>query len=94
MRNNYVEWFFTQFLRYLFNCSEGTGRIMLDNSMKWQSIQNIFVTRTNWFRIGGIPNITRLIEDSHSSQLTLHGPPKLVSTNLFLTDNLITNISS
>lgn len=70
--------FFPEMFSYLFNCSEDTRRIVTNNKIKFSGLENIFVTRTNWSRIGGIPSVVRHLEDLHGVKAMIHGPPKLV----------------
>lgn len=63
--------------RYLFNCGEGTQRLAHEHKTKLARLEHIFMTRTSWQRIGGLPGLTLTVQDSGVPSLALHGPPGL-----------------
>lgn len=63
--------------RYLFNCGEVTQR--LAHKTKLSRLEHIFMTRTIWNHLGGLPGLTLTIQDTRVPDLTLHGPPGLVN---------------
>lgn len=68
---------FTDQSRYLFNCGEGTQRLAHEHKTKLTRLEHIFLTRTSWKRIGGLPGLSLTIQDAGVPKITLHGPPKL-----------------
>uniref|UniRef100_A0A182P4Q1 Zinc phosphodiesterase ELAC protein 2 n=1 Tax=Anopheles epiroticus TaxID=199890 RepID=A0A182P4Q1_9DIPT len=68
---------FTDQTRYLFNCGEGTQRLAYEHKTKLSCLENIFMTRTNWERIGGLPGICLTMQDVGVPAVSLHGPPGL-----------------
>ena len=63
--------------RYIFNCGEGTQRIINEHKMKLTKINNIFFTRTSWKYIGGLPGMAMTLRDNGKSDLGLYGPAHL-----------------
>ncbi|XP_055386700.1 ribonuclease Z, mitochondrial [Condylostylus longicornis] len=72
-----VVYLFTDQNRYLFNCGEGTQRLAHEHKTKLSRLEHIFMTRTSWDRLGGLPGLTLTVQDSGVPNLTLHGPPGL-----------------
>ncbi|XP_058824529.1 ribonuclease Z, mitochondrial [Topomyia yanbarensis] len=68
---------FSDQTRYLFNCGEGTQRLAYEHKTKLSCLENIFITRTSWERIGGLPGICLTMQDVGVPNVTLHGPPGL-----------------
>ncbi|XP_055639990.1 ribonuclease Z, mitochondrial [Toxorhynchites rutilus septentrionalis] len=68
---------FSDQTRYLFNCGEGTQRLAYEHKTKLSCLENIFMTRTCWDRIGGLPGICLTMQDVGVPNVTLHGPPGL-----------------
>lgn len=68
---------FTDQCRYLFNCGEGTQRLAHEHRTKLARLEHIFMTRTSWSTIGGLPGLCLTVQDSGVPELTLHGPPGL-----------------
>ncbi|XP_055545892.1 ribonuclease Z, mitochondrial [Wyeomyia smithii] len=68
---------FSDQTRYLFNCGEGTQRLAYEHKTKLSCLENIFMTRTCWERIGGLPGICLTMQDVGVPSVTLHGPPGL-----------------
>lgn len=62
------------FIRYLFNCGEGTQRLAHEHKTKLARLEHIFMTRTSWGRIGGLPGLSLTVQDAGVPNLTLHGP--------------------
>lgn len=60
--------------RYLFNCGEGTQRLAHEHKTKLARLEHIFMTRTSWGRIGGLPGLSLTVQDAGVPNLTLHGP--------------------
>lgn len=65
------------YFRYLFNCGEGTQRLAHEHKTKLARLEHIFMTRTSWQRIGGLPGLSLTVQDSGVPKLALHGPPGL-----------------
>lgn len=66
----------------MFNCGEGTQRLAHEHKTKLARLEHIFITRTNWERIGGLPGLCLTVQDSGVPNLTLHGPPGLVCSKV------------
>lgn len=65
--------------RYLFNCGEGTQRLANEHKTKLTRLQHIFVTQNDWKCTGGLPGLSLTVQDAGVPNITLHGPPKIVS---------------
>lgn len=63
--------------RGIFNCGEGTFRLMYARGFKFRFITNIFCTRNDWQHVGGIPSLARAIYDRCSQFPTFHGPSEI-----------------
>ncbi|MEE6523878.1 hypothetical protein FKM82_022983, partial [Ascaphus truei] len=68
---------FSEFNRYLFNCGEGTQRLMQEHKLKVARLDNIFVTRMNWANVGGLSGMILTLRDTGVPQCVLSGPPQL-----------------
>ncbi|XP_055594347.1 ribonuclease Z, mitochondrial-like [Uranotaenia lowii] len=68
---------FSDQTRYLFNCGEGTQRLAYEHKTRLSCLENIFMTRTSWDRIGGLPGICLTMQDVGVPSVRLHGPPGL-----------------
>lgn len=66
---------FTDQSRYLFNCGEGTQRLAHEHKTKLARLEHIFMTRTSWQRIGGLPGLSLTVQDAGVPSLQLHAPP-------------------
>lgn len=63
------------YVRFVFNCGEGTDRIARTNSLvRWSSVKHIFLTQTSWKHIGGLTCIMREI---NYNLISIIGPNKL-----------------
>ncbi|TPX43189.1 hypothetical protein SeMB42_g00246 [Synchytrium endobioticum] len=63
--------------RYMFNCGEGTQRICVETGTRLLRLKNIFLTRTSWDCVGGLPGLLLTLGDLNQDAVSLHGPPKL-----------------
>lgn len=63
--------------RSIFNCGEGTFRLLYSKWFRFKFIGNVFCTRKNWQCVGGIPSVGRAIFDKNSQFPTIHGPHEL-----------------
>lgn len=61
----------------MFNCGEGTQRLAHEHKTKLARLEHIFLTRTSWSQVGGLPGLTLTVQDSGVPHLSLHGPPGL-----------------
>ncbi|XP_063698529.1 ribonuclease Z, mitochondrial [Culicoides brevitarsis] len=68
---------FTDQSRYLFNCGEGTQRLAHEHRTKLARLDHVFMTRTSWSTIGGLPGLCLTLQDTGVPELVLHGPPGL-----------------
>jgi hypothetical protein len=41
--------------RYLFNCGEGSQRFCMEHQFRLNKLKDVFVTKLDWSRIGGLP---------------------------------------
>ncbi|XP_046478204.1 ribonuclease Z, mitochondrial [Neodiprion pinetum] len=67
-------YFFTDRVRYMFNCSEGTQRLALEHKCKLAKLEHIFITRPTWENLGGLPGLALSAQDVGVPQFVLHGP--------------------
>ncbi|CAL8273861.1 unnamed protein product [Lota lota] len=68
---------FSEYNRYLFNCGEGTQRLMQEHKLKASRLDNIFLTRMNWENIGGLSGMILTLKDIGVPECVLSGPPQL-----------------
>ncbi|XP_053309228.1 zinc phosphodiesterase ELAC protein 2 [Spea bombifrons] len=68
---------FSEFNRYLFNCGEGTQRLMQEHRVKVARLDNVFVTRMNWANVGGLSGMILTLRDTGLPRCALSGPPQL-----------------
>jgi ribonuclease BN (tRNA processing enzyme) len=64
--------------RYLFNCSEGTQRLINENKIHLGKIKNLFFTRSIWGNIGGLPGMVLTLADAGTKEFGIHGPQNLI----------------
>ena len=48
-----------------------------EHKAKLARLEHIFVTRTSWSRIGGLPGLCLTVQDAGVQNLALHGPSGL-----------------
>ncbi|XP_061761696.1 zinc phosphodiesterase ELAC protein 2 isoform X7 [Nerophis ophidion] len=70
---------FSDFNRYLFNCGEGTQRLMHEHKLKVSHLDNIFLTRMSWENVGGLSGMILTLKDTCVPECVLSGPPQLES---------------
>ncbi|XP_063309448.1 zinc phosphodiesterase ELAC protein 2 [Pelobates fuscus] len=68
---------FSEYNRYLFNCGEGTQRLMQEHKLKVARLDQIFVTRMNWANVGGLSGLILTLRDTGLPKCDLSGPPQL-----------------
>uniref|UniRef100_A0A1A8F007 Zinc phosphodiesterase ELAC protein 2 n=3 Tax=Nothobranchius korthausae TaxID=1143690 RepID=A0A1A8F007_9TELE len=68
---------FSDFNRYLFNCGEGTQRLMQEHKLKASQLDNIFLTRLSWENVGGLSGMILTLKDTGVPECVLSGPPQL-----------------
>ncbi|KAG5279848.1 hypothetical protein AALO_G00082220 [Alosa alosa] len=68
---------FSEYNRYLFNCGEGTQRLMQEHKLKAARLDNIFITRMNWKNVGGLSGMILTLKDTGVPECVLCGPPQL-----------------
>ncbi|XP_043091156.1 zinc phosphodiesterase ELAC protein 2 isoform X3 [Puntigrus tetrazona] len=68
---------FSEYNRYLFNCGEGTQRLMQEHKIKIASLDNIFLTRMSWETVGGLSGMILTLKDTGVPQCVFSGPPQL-----------------
>ncbi|KAJ7989460.1 hypothetical protein DPEC_G00304780 [Dallia pectoralis] len=68
---------FSEFNRYLFNCGEGTQRLMQEHKLKAARLDNIFITRMSWENVGGLSGMILTLKDTGVPEVNLSGPPQL-----------------
>lgn len=76
---NETQYEFIAHFRYLFNCGDGTYRLMSSRGHRFRFVGNVFCTRSDWRAVGGIPSLARAIWDKNSLFPTFHGPPAIRS---------------
>ncbi|XP_029914406.1 zinc phosphodiesterase ELAC protein 2 isoform X1 [Myripristis murdjan] len=70
---------FSEFNRCLFNCGEGTQRLMQEHKLKAARLDNIFLTRVSWENVGGLSGMILTLKDIGVPECVLSGPPQLES---------------
>ncbi|XP_041854323.1 zinc phosphodiesterase ELAC protein 2 isoform X2 [Melanotaenia boesemani] len=68
---------FSEFNRYLFNCGEGTQRLMQEHKLKAARLDNIFLTSLSWENVGGLSGMILTLKDTGVPECVLSGPPQL-----------------
>ncbi|KAM8845937.1 zinc phosphodiesterase ELAC protein 2 [Spinachia spinachia] len=68
---------FSEYNRYLFNCGEGTQRLMQEHKMKVGRLDDIFLTRLSWENVGGLSGMILTLKDTGVPKCILSGPPQL-----------------
>ncbi|XP_067427275.1 zinc phosphodiesterase ELAC protein 2 [Thunnus thynnus] len=68
---------FSEYNRYLFNCGEGTQRLMQEHKLKAARLDNIFLTRLSWENVGGLSGMILTLKDTGVPECVLSGPPQL-----------------
>ncbi|XP_068932917.1 zinc phosphodiesterase ELAC protein 2 isoform X1 [Petaurus breviceps papuanus] len=68
---------FSEFNRYLFNCGEGTQRIMQEHKLKVARLDNIFLTRMHWSNVGGLSGMILTLKETGLPKCVFSGPPQL-----------------
>ncbi|KAM3863989.1 zinc phosphodiesterase ELAC protein 2 [Diretmus argenteus] len=68
---------FSEYNRYLFNCGEGTQRLMQEHKLKAARLDNIFLTRVSWHNVGGLSGMILTLKDTGVPECVLSGPPQL-----------------
>lgn len=63
--------------RHLYNCGEGTFRLLYARAHRFRFVSNVFCTSNRWERVGGIPSLARAVFDRTSAFPTFHGPPQI-----------------
>ncbi|XP_007577851.1 zinc phosphodiesterase ELAC protein 2 [Poecilia formosa] len=68
---------FSEYNRYLFNCGEGTQRLMQEHKLKAARLDNIFLTRLSWENVGGLSGMILTLKETGVPECVLSGPPQL-----------------
>ncbi|KAG8006513.1 Zinc phosphodiesterase ELAC protein 2 [Nibea albiflora] len=68
---------FSEYNRYLFNCGEGTQRLMQEHKLRAARLDNIFLTRLSWENVGGLSGMILTLKDTGVPECVLSGPPQL-----------------
>ncbi|KAM8824563.1 zinc phosphodiesterase ELAC protein 2 isoform 1-T1 [Synchiropus picturatus] len=68
---------FSEYNRYLFNCGEGTQRLMQEHKLKAAQLDKIFLTRLSWENVGGLSGMILTLKDTGVPKCVLSGPPQL-----------------
>ncbi|TRY95749.1 hypothetical protein DNTS_022143 [Danionella cerebrum] len=63
--------------RYLFNCGEGTQRLMTEQRLKLSQTRNIFLTRMCWETVGGLTGMFLSLKEIESTGCVVSGPLEL-----------------
>ncbi|XP_035695676.1 zinc phosphodiesterase ELAC protein 2-like [Branchiostoma floridae] len=66
---------FSDTKRYLFNCGEGTQRIMMEHKVKVSRMEDIFLTRLSWNNVGGLGGMTLTLQSIGVPEVRVYGPP-------------------
>ncbi|KAM9780012.1 zinc phosphodiesterase ELAC protein 2 [Neosynchiropus ocellatus] len=70
---------FSEYNRYLFNCGEGTQRLMQEHKLKAAQLDKIFLTRLSWENVGGLSGMILTLKDTGVPKCVVSGPPQLES---------------
>ncbi|KAK7879586.1 hypothetical protein WMY93_033699 [Mugilogobius chulae] len=70
-------WDTVYYVVYLFNCGEGTQRLMQEHKLKAARLDNIFLTRLSWENVGGLSGMILTLKDTGVPECVLSGPPQL-----------------
>ncbi|XP_053300231.1 zinc phosphodiesterase ELAC protein 2 [Pleuronectes platessa] len=68
---------FSEYNRYLFNCGEGTQRLMQEHKLRAARLDNIFLTKLSWKNVGGLSGMILTLKDTGVPECVLSGPPQL-----------------
>ncbi|KAG7325994.1 hypothetical protein KOW79_010919 [Hemibagrus wyckioides] len=68
---------FSEYNRYLFNCGEGTQRLMQEHKLRAARLDNIFLTRMSWDTVGGLSGMILTLKDTGVPECIMSGPPQL-----------------
>nr|XP_046270142.1 zinc phosphodiesterase ELAC protein 2 [Scatophagus argus] len=68
---------FSDYNRYLFNCGEGTQRLMQEHKLKAAQLDNVFLTRMSWKNVGGLSGMILTLRDIGVPECVFSGPPQL-----------------
>ncbi|XP_072098212.1 zinc phosphodiesterase ELAC protein 2 [Mobula birostris] len=68
---------FSEYNRYLFNCGEGTQRLMQEHKLKISRLDNVFVTRMSWSNVGGLSGMILTLKDTGVPKCVFSGPPQI-----------------
>uniref|UniRef100_A0A7N8WLQ1 Zinc phosphodiesterase ELAC protein 2 n=1 Tax=Mastacembelus armatus TaxID=205130 RepID=A0A7N8WLQ1_9TELE len=79
---------FSDYNRYLFNCGEGTQRLMQEHKLKAARLDNIFLTRLSWENVGGLSGMILTLKDTGVPECILSGPPQLVGSSVVLYEHI------
>jgi ribonuclease Z len=60
--------------RYLINCGEGSQRLAQEHKLKLARLEHIFLTRTTWDKVGGLPGLCLTVQEAGVPNLQLYGP--------------------
>uniref|UniRef100_A0A8C9WHC8 Zinc phosphodiesterase ELAC protein 2 n=1 Tax=Scleropages formosus TaxID=113540 RepID=A0A8C9WHC8_SCLFO len=68
---------FSEYNRYLFNCGEGTQRLMQEHKLRISRLDNIFLTRMSYENVGGLSGMILTLKETGVPECVLSGPPQL-----------------
>ncbi|XP_062872490.1 zinc phosphodiesterase ELAC protein 2 [Trichomycterus rosablanca] len=68
---------FSEYNRYLFNCGEGTQRLMQEHKLRAARLDNIFLTRMSWDTVGGLSGMILTLKDTGVPECVMSGPPQI-----------------
>uniref|UniRef100_A0A8C9SV32 Zinc phosphodiesterase ELAC protein 2 n=1 Tax=Scleropages formosus TaxID=113540 RepID=A0A8C9SV32_SCLFO len=66
---------FSEYNRYLFNCGEGTQRLMQEHKLRISRLDNIFLTRMSYENVGGLSGMILTLKETGVPECVLSGPP-------------------
>jgi ribonuclease Z len=72
----------TDHQKYMFNCGEGTQRLSIDCGQKISKLSQVFLTRTCWTNMGGLPGLSMTLQAIGVPGLTIHAPKPI--SNFYL----------
>ena len=64
--------------KYMFNCGEGTQRLAVDCGQKISKLSQVFLTKTSWANMGGLPGLSMTLQGIGVPALSVHTPKSIL----------------
>src|SRR5205814_1534748 len=62
----------------MFNCGEGTQRLAIDCGQKISKLSQVFLTKTSWANMGGLPGLSMTLQGIGVPALSVHTPKSIL----------------